>query len=73
MVRTERELLDMINFIEAAYPEGKPTNMNNPIVAYEIGILAGLKAAIGEYESFNEMNWQEFVESTFCTKEALCA
>ena len=68
-MRTDQEVQAMIDFIEEAYPEGQEVNMNNPIAAYELGILAGLKSAIGQYESFNEINWQDFVEFTFQQSE----
>ena len=68
-MRSTQEVQDMIDFIEEAYPEGKQANMNNPIVAYELGILAGLKSAKGDYESFNEINWQDFVEFTYNQSE----
>ena len=64
-MRTEKEIRDMITFVEDIYPEGKDASMSNPIVAYELGILAGLKSAVGDYPSFMEIDLEDFMNSTF--------
>ena len=64
-MRTEKEIKDMIANIEEVFPEGKEVSMHNPINAYHIGVLAGLKSAVGDYESFVEMGMEDFMRTQF--------
>lgn len=63
-MRTEKEIQAMIDNLEEAYPEGMAAGAN-PISNYCIGILAGLKSALGEYPSFAEIDMEDFMESIF--------
>ena len=54
----------MIRFLEEAYPEGTPAGYN-PISNYNIGIIAGLKSALGDYPSFAEIDLEDFMNSIF--------
>jgi len=65
-MRTEKEIRAMIANIEESYPNiGNEAIGYNPVKAYSFGIYAGLKSALGEYESFAEMDLEAFMESTF--------
>ena len=58
----------MIDSIEEVYPEGREisvTGLMAPIHMYQLGVLAGLKSALGEYPSFVEIDLEEFMESVF--------
>ena len=65
-MRTEQEIQAMIKNIEESYPNiGDEAIGYNPIKAYTFGIYAGLKSALGEYESFVELDLKDFMKSTF--------
>lgn len=65
-MRTEKEIQIMIDHIEETYPENENDPIgSNPIKAYQLGILAGLKSATGEYPSFAEIDMEDFMTSTF--------
>ncbi len=64
MMRTKKEIVAMIAELEEFYPEGVQAGFN-PISNYNIGVLAGLKLALGEYPSFIEINLEDFMNSTF--------
>ena len=65
-MRTEKEIQLMIDLIEECYPENEDEPIGfNPVRAYQLGILAGLKAATGEYPSFMEMDMTDFMRSNF--------
>lgn len=64
-MRTEKEIQAMIDHLEEAYPEDMAAGYN-PISNYNIGIIAGLKSALGEYPSFVEIDLEDFMKSTFC-------
>ena len=70
-MRTEKEIRDMIAYIEEIYPEGKEVSMYNPINAYHLGTLAGLKSAVGDYPSFVEVDLEEFMNSTFTSERRI--
>ena len=55
----------MIAYLEQIYPEDETVSMGNPITAYHLGTLAGLKAAVGDYPSFLEMDWEAFCKNNF--------
>ncbi len=65
-MRTEKELQSMIDCIKETYPniDNKAIG-SNPIRAYHDGFYAALKVALGEFESFAELNLEDFMESTF--------
>lgn len=65
-MRTEKEIQLMIELIEECYPENEDEPIGfNPIRAYQLGILAGLKTATGEYPSFIEIDMEDFMRSNF--------
>lgn len=65
-MRTEKEIQLMIGILEEVYPENENEAIGfNPVRAYQLGILAGLKTATGEYPSFLEMNLEDFMRSNF--------
>lgn len=64
-MRSEKEIKDMIDYLEEAYPPDIAAGYN-PISNYNIGIIAGLKSALGEYPSFVEIDLEDFMKSTFC-------
>ena len=71
-MRTEKEILAMIENIETSYPNIENEAIGyNPMRAYHFGVYAGLKSALGEYESFAELDLEEFMRSTFNQFEAL--
>lgn len=59
----------MIANLEEAYPEGMAAGIN-PISNYSIGIIAGLKSDLGEYPSFAEIDFEDFMRANF-TQEIL--
>ena len=63
-MRSESELRACIENIEAIYPPGKMV-WGDPIGNYNLGILAGIKVALGDYPSFVEMDMEEFIKLTF--------
>ena len=63
-MRTEKELRREIEEIEIVYPPGKMVGAN-PIGNYNLGVLAGLKMALGKYPSYIEMGMEDFYNSTF--------
>lgn len=63
-MRSEKEISRTIEAIEVVYPPGRIV-WGNPIGNYNLGILAGLRIALGEYQSPVEMDMQEFFEKTF--------
>ena len=63
-MRTEKEIRVMIAFLEEAYPPTMAAGYN-PISNYNIGIIAGLKSALGDYPSFAEIDLEDFMKSTF--------
>ena len=65
-MRAENEIRIMIETIEEVYPDNENEPIGwNPLKAYQIGILAGLKTAIGEYPSFAEIDLEEFMRFQF--------
>ena len=65
-MRDEKEIQIMIDIIEEIYPENESEPIGfNPIKAYQLGILAGLKSATGEYPSFFEMDLEDFMRSNY--------
>ena len=67
-MRTEKELRREIEEIEKDYPPGKMV-WGDPIGNYNLGVLAGLKMALGEYPSYIEMGMEDFYKSTFPNSE----
>ncbi len=63
-MRSEKEIQAMIDQIEEVYPEGMAAGYN-PISNYNIGIIAGLKSALGEYPSFAEIDFEDFMRANF--------
>ena len=63
-MRTEKEIQAMIDNLEEFYPEGMAVGYN-PISNYNIGIIAGLKSALGEYPSFAEIDFEDFMKANF--------
>lgn len=65
-MRTEKEIQAMIKNIEQTYPNIENESIGyNPMKAYHFGVYAGLKSSLGEYESFAEIELEEFMNSTF--------
>jgi len=63
-VRTEKEIRRDIEELERDYPPGNMV-YGDAIGNYCIGVLAGLKVALGDYPSFVEMEMEEFIKLTF--------
>ena len=71
-MRTEKEIRRMLENIEESYPDIENSSIGyNPMKAYHYGVYAGLKSALGEYESFAELDLEEFINSTFNQFEPL--
>jgi len=67
-MRTEEEIRRDIEELERDYPPGKMV-YGDPIGNYNLGVLAGLKVALGDYPSFVEMGLEEFYKATFPSSE----
>jgi len=63
-MRTEKELRLQVEDIEKDYPPGKMV-WGNPIGNYNLGVLAGLKIALGEYPTYSELGMEDFYKNTF--------
>lgn len=63
-MRSEEEIRRSIENIEVDYPPGKMVG-GDPIGNYNLGVLAGLKVALGDYPSFIEVEMEEFFKNTF--------
>ena len=63
-MRTEKELRSQVEDIEKDYPPGKMV-WGDPIGNYNLGVLAGLKIALGEYPTYSELGMEDFYKSTF--------